>query len=419
MNDHYIIIATSLIIIVSYSFNVVSKRTGIPSVLMLIFLGFGLKSLVDLFGLPTYDFSKYLGILGTAGLILIVLEAALDLELKREKKRLIAKAFLVGLLGVFSNAFLLAFAVKYIIGGLDFWVALAYAIPLSIMSSAIIIPSVANLPHNKKEFMIYESTFSDIIGIMFFYAVVENLETETATEIGVSISGSIFITIIVSIIVSYLILFIFQKLKSEIKLFLLISVLMLFYAIGKVFHLSTLLLILIFGLILRNRELFIRGFLKKHISKEALSEAFTDFNTITLESSFLLRTFFFVVFGASITLSSILELRVWFVSALALIILYGSRFLLLRTIIGSNIKPMLYLSPRGLISILLFFSIPEQYAVADFGTGILLFMIIATSLIMAWALVFDKKRNPNKQSTPPPKVANEGERKIESESATL
>ncbi|MFV0267993.1 MAG: hypothetical protein ACK5HT_12755 [Draconibacterium sp.] len=41
--------------------------------------------------------------------------------------------------------------------------ALVYALPLSIMSSAIIIPSVANLSNYKREFMIYESTFSSLI----------------------------------------------------------------------------------------------------------------------------------------------------------------------------------------------------------------------------------------------------------------
>ena len=49
--------------------------------------------------------------------------------------------------------------------------ALMLTIPLSILSSAIILPSIEDLNEKKKEFMIYESTFSDIIGIVAFYAV--------------------------------------------------------------------------------------------------------------------------------------------------------------------------------------------------------------------------------------------------------
>ena len=54
-------------------------------------------------------------------------------------------------------------------------ISLVYAVPLSIVSSAIVIPSVGSLMPEKKEFMIYEGTFSDILGIMFFYFLVENV----------------------------------------------------------------------------------------------------------------------------------------------------------------------------------------------------------------------------------------------------
>lgn len=166
---------------------------------------------------------------------------------------------------------------------------------------------------------------------------------------------------------------------------------MLFTSVGKLFHLSTLLLILIFGLMLRNQFL-LPNFIRKQIENDDFVEVFENFNLITLESSFVLRTFFFVVFGFSITLASIFTSQVWQLSIAALLLLYGSRYLLLRVFVGKKITPELYISPRGLISILLFFSIPEEYALFDFETGTLLFMIIATSLIMAAALINSKKK---------------------------
>ena len=39
MNPYYIIIVASLVIILSFLFNVIAKKTKIPSVLMLILLG--------------------------------------------------------------------------------------------------------------------------------------------------------------------------------------------------------------------------------------------------------------------------------------------------------------------------------------------------------------------------------------------
>ena len=60
--------------------------------------------------------------------------------------------------------------------------------------------------------------------------------------------------------------------------------------------------------------------------------------------------------------------------------------------IGKDISPQLYIAPRGLITVLLFYAIPEGAIVAGFEAGILLFIIIGTSLIMTFAMIADKKR---------------------------
>lgn len=45
-----------------------------------------------------------------------------------------------------------------------------------------------------------------------------------------------------------------------------------------------------------------------------------------------------------------------------------------------------------MITVLLFYAIPVQAQVEGFEAGILLFIIIATSLIMTLAMVWDKRR---------------------------
>ena len=74
-------------------------RTNIPSVLVLIALGIGLNQLLIHFNLEP-DFSSLLEILGIVGLIMIVLEAALDLELKKEKWPIIWKSFTIASLSL-------------------------------------------------------------------------------------------------------------------------------------------------------------------------------------------------------------------------------------------------------------------------------------------------------------------------------
>ena len=52
---------------------------------------------------------------------------------------------------------------------------------------------------------------------------------------------------------------------------------------------------------------------------------------------------------------------------------------------------IVYLAPRGLITILLFFAIPKEFQNENFNSGILLYTIIVSCIIMAVALVKDGK----------------------------
>ena len=272
--------------------------------------------------------------------------------------------------------------------------ALIYAIPLAIISSAIVIPSVMRLDAEKKEFLIYESTFIDILGIMFFYLVLGNADESNSKLVILDVVGNIGGTVIISIVVSYALVLVFQSLTTKIKLFLLIAVLLLLYSIGKLLHLSSLLIILVFGLVLHNHELFFRGFMKKWLKKEAVEAVLEDFRIVTMESAFVMRTFFFVIFGLSLALSELVGVKVILYSAAVLGIIYAVRLAAVNVFASKDSKLFLYIAPRGLVTVLLFFAIPEKYS-TEFESGILLFTIIITSILMTIALIRDKKDKEN------------------------
>jgi len=389
INSYWYVIGASLIIIISYLFNLVSQKWNIPAVLLLIALGIVIRYTT---GINHIDGnSPILNILGVVGLIMIVLEAALDLELKKEKTGLIIKSFFVASIALSLSSYLIALCIQFILET-DLFIALVYAIPLSIMSSAIIIPSISQLSEKKKEFMIYESTFSDILGIMFFYFLLSSVEYKTAGELGWNIFGNIFVTLLISVVLSYILIYLFQKIKTKVKLFLLISVLVLLYAVGKMMHLSSLIIILFFGLIINNREIFFGKKLQKYFDTTELANVLKDFKTITEETAFVVRTFFFVIFGLTISLSTLFKFDVFVISILFLIILYAVRYITLRLFIGKDFETELFIAPRGLITVLLFFAIPKEFQNQEFESGILLFLIIASSIIMAIALIkYDKK----------------------------
>jgi len=392
MNAYLFIIGLCLIIIISFFTNILARKTNIPSVLILIALGVGIQQLLVSFN-QTPDFSGSLEILGIVGLIMIVLEAALDLELKREKWPVIWKSFTIASLSLGLTSIALSLFIRLFIPGLEFLPAMVYALPLSIMSSAIIIPSVANLTNYKKEFLIYESTFSDILGIMVFYMIIENIDAEGIRQLSFAIGSNIILTLAISVILSYVLLYVIQNIKGEAKFFLFLAVLVLLYAVGKMFHLSSLIIILMFGLLLRNHKVLLFGKLEKWLKDSRIEAVFEQFKMITVETSFLVRTFFFVVFGMTLPLVSLLSWRVWLISFIFLVVTYVLRFGLFYIVENKDTMPQTFIAPKGLISVLLFFSIPESLKTEGFESGVLFVVIIATSIIMGWSLILHGKKN--------------------------
>ena len=412
MSAYVIIIAAALIIILSFIFNIISNKTNIPSVLMLIVLGVFIQLVVWSPDTASKSSQLMMGleILGNVGLIFIVLEAALDLKLKKDKIGLISKSFIIALFALLFSSFAIASVFMFLwsdgngTNNVNWITSLLYAVPLSIMSSAIIIPSVSKLTKSKKEFMIYESTFSDILGIMFFYFLKNNRYVESAEQVFKDVSINIVATVLIALVISYLLVILFQKLQMQAKYFLMFSVLVLLYAIGKMFHLSSLIIILFFGLVLNNSNVFFVGPLKGLSVGEKLKSSLHELHVITLETAFVLRTFFFVVFGVTISIASLFDYRYGLLSILIVAILFLIRWLMLRIFSGKDISPQLWIAPRGLITVLLFFSIPNGWVDVDgemlneytplydctipfFDQGILLYTILLTSIIMTISLI--------------------------------
>ncbi|MEB2785085.1 cation:proton antiporter domain-containing protein [Algoriphagus persicinus] len=392
ISSYNLIIEFSVIIILSFLFNGLSKKTNIPAVLMLIALGVILQYILHYFTTDSIDFFPFLEVLGIVGLIMIVLEAALELELKREKLIPILKSLAIALIGLALSVWAAASILYYFIPDMSMQSAWLYATPLSILSSAIIIPSVIGLRGKKREFHIYESTFSDILGIMLFYFLTGKLNPAEDSGL-VGFGGNFLLTITISLIASYAIILIFQNIKSNVKLFLMIAVLLLLYALGKKMHLSSLIIILIFGLVIANMKLFFKGRLSRLLDYDKAHQIYHQLHTITGETAFVVRTLFFVIFGLTITITSLFNMQVALISSMLIGSIYGIRVILLLILEGKDIIPQAFIAPRGLITVLLFYAIPEEAEVAGFEPGILLFVIIGTSLIMTFAMIYEKRRS--------------------------
>ena len=92
------------LLIFSYLFDIFARKTKFPSVILLVLTGIILRFFSSYSGYSNFEFlDSLVPVLGTIGLILIVLEAALELEIKKEKTQIIIKGFLAALVILMIN----------------------------------------------------------------------------------------------------------------------------------------------------------------------------------------------------------------------------------------------------------------------------------------------------------------------------
>jgi cell volume regulation protein A len=384
-----IIITICTLLLIAYIFDLTASRTKIPSVILLLLLGWIVRQLTTTLHITVPDLSSVLPVLGTIGLILIVLEGSFELELNRSKTTVIIKSAIVALLPMIALAFLLTYVFRSYQPGISFRDALTNAIPICVISSSIAISGAKHLSARHKEFITYESSLSDIFGVIFFNAVALN-EFSHSHSIGESVL-QLLIMILVSFVATIVLAFLLGKIDHHIKFIPIILLILLIYSIAKLYHLPALIFILILGLFLGNLDELKRFKWINKLKPYSLNKEILKFKELTVEATFLIRTLFFLLFGYLIETSEILnaETFLWAIGIVtAIMVIRALQFKLFRI----NMRPMLFMAPRGLINILLFLSIIPSQNIPMVNKSLLLQVILLTTFIMMIGLMVSNKK---------------------------
>jgi Kef-type K+ transport system membrane component KefB len=390
MNTLIILFVFPLLIIFSYLFDAFARKTKFPAVILLMFTGIVVRAITSAYGYDDLGFlDNLIPVLGTIGLILIVLEGALELDISKEKSVLILKGFFAALIILILNIASLQWVFVQLFQ-MDPQLATLSAIPLAIISSAVAIPSAASLLNQDREFIVYESTFSDILGIMIFNYAIRQFEAQQDL-IGATPLGSLFLQIlgvvVISLAITYVLYRLIRQIHHHVKFFLILALLILVYAFGKLFHLPALVTIFIFGIFLSNVKSLLPNFLKTYLDLDQTEKELHEFHILTAESTFIVRTFFFLFFGFSIQLTDFNSPKPLLYGILIIAIIMILRYLYF-TVTTLKFKPssLVYMSPRGLISILLFIQLKEVSFIdlrnSPIDERVLLFVILSSMLIM-------------------------------------
>ncbi len=381
-----IIITFCVLLLIAYVFDLTSSKTKIPAVILLLLLGWAARQLAQGFNIQLPDFSPILPVLGTIGLILIVLEGSLELELNKSKFKLIRQSFFGALIPMMALALLLAFAFSYF-GHFNFKDSLTNAIPFCVISSAIAIPSVRNLSSYSKEFVIYESSFSDILGVLIFNFLALN-ETIDAVSFG-HFALQLLLIIIVSFVATIALSFLLHKIEHHIKFVPIILLVVLIYAVSKIYHLPGLIFILLFGLFIGNLDELKQFKWIEKFKPDELNVEVHKFRELVVEAAFLIRALFFLLFGYLIETAEVLNTStiVWAVAIVFFIFLFRAIQLKLSKL---PLQPLLFVAPRGLITILLFLSIEATQTISLVNKALIIQVIILSAFIMMIGLMANK-----------------------------
>lgn len=383
-----VIIIISILLLLAYLFDLTSARTRIPSVILLLFLGWGGRIVADFFSFQIPDLSPLLPIFGTLGLILIVLEGALELDFNKSKLKLIRTTFFASVGSIFALCLIISYVFQWMTGA-SIHESFINALPISVISSSVAISSARNLKRDDKEFVIYESSLSDILGVVLFNFIIANADItfQSFTHFGLQI----LIISVVSLVATLLLAGLLSKIEHPIKHAPIIILLILIYAISEIFHLPALIFVLFFGLFLSNIDeirdaKFIKWFRPYDFDKEV-----SKFKDIVTEGAFLIRAFFFTLFGYSFETREIINPETFGLAVICFVAIFVIRALLL-VILKQKLLPLLFIAPRGLITILLFFSVPAALAIPIVNKSLIVQVIILTTVFMMIGLLVTTKK---------------------------
>lgn len=391
-----LLLLVSVLVLISYLFEVISPRTKIPSVLLVLLLGIGIKQLLLYTNITAPNMDHLLPLLGTIGLILIVFEGALELPIDRTNVPLIRKSVLSSVFSLLITSACIA-AFFNIAFAANLQQGMLYAIALSVISSAIAVPTARLFSKEQSSFIVFESSFSDIIGVLLFNFFL--LNSQITVLAGANFLLQIFFSLLISLLGTAVLVFLLNNLKHKIRFIPIIAVMLIMYAVAKHFQLSALILVLVMGLFLANAEKFTQQLNQFKLNPNRLLTEVKKLEEIITELTFVIRVSFFLLFGYTLDFQELTNPNTALLAAVVVMVIIFFRALLL-WILKLPWFPYLFIAPRGLITLLLFMSIPTTLLIPAISKGFIIQVVLISIGIMMVSTVFSAKKSKPIQQPP-------------------
>lgn len=380
------LIVSGLIILIGFAGNYFFKKTGLPDMLILIFLGVAFGPVLGIFD-PTAikNFAPYIAALA---LTFILFDGGMGLNIKRVLSNG-PRAIMLAVLGfVFSVLGVCAFAVFVL--SLPLFYGLLLGSIFGGSSSIVVIGLATKIKISEKGSvtLILESALTDILCVVISLSLLAAIITgqPDVPAIGLGIAGKFIIGALIGLGIGLAWLFALRKVASlPFSYMLTLGIVLIGYAISEGLGGSGALSALLFGLVLGNEKEIFK--LLKQVRPEnekvelAVSKGLKRFEA---EIAFLIRTFFFVFLGIIFSVSSI---SLFFAGIALSVILVATRFGAVwlttwKSSLQRDRSIMTLVLTRGLAAAVLA-TLPAQYNLqyADLFISIAVVIIVTTAII--------------------------------------
>ncbi len=157
------------------------------------------------------------------------------------------------------------------------------------------------------------------------------------------------------------------------------------YAIGKELHLSPLIVVLVCGLIINNPNLLTWHAKLRGMQTETYTQTLREFKGLVAELTFAMKSFFFLLLGYWTDVRSMLSIEALLVAVAGIAAILATRWLILKSLRRRAIAQLVWVAPRGLITVLLFLSARDTGKLDAFPFGAVMLVVLVTSALTALA----------------------------------
>jgi hypothetical protein len=224
------------------------------------------------------------------------------------------------------------------------------------------------------------------MGIVLF-TVLANNETFSAWLL-LFVPGELLLVLAISVAGCLLLALLMEHLNHHVKYVPIVALMMAIYAGAKMLHLSPLIFVLLFGIMVNNVERLSSGRLARFFRPAQMVRELEQFKHLVAEGTFLVRGIFFILFGYSVEISALMDAGPFWEALFVLGIISSIRAGYFWFFYERHLLPLVFVLPRGLITVLLYLSIPAGYLVPGFGTPAVMWLVLQSCTLMMLGLMF-------------------------------